>query len=80
MANKNSKHIKNNKKRKNHNKNHGKMAFIMVLFLIIILVIILNTQNNSTISKNTEIQIILNNINITENLKKDIIPSYLVPL
>lgn len=73
MAKKNSKHAKksNINNQKHYNKSLPKLAFIIVLILIIFLVI--NLKSNVKNTSYDNIQIILNNENITENLKDTII-------
>ena len=76
MTNRNSKHTGNKKsisKKNKRNKGYGKLAIIIVLILIAIFIIRLKSSNDVTISKNEDIQIILNNENITSNIIKDII-------
>lgn len=67
MSKKNSKHIKN-KKRKN-SKSYKKIAFVVIFILIIIIAI-----KNSSKNQNTEkTQIIINNQNVTKELQNDLI-------
>ena len=67
MSKKNSKHIKN--KKKNNNKSYKKIAFVVVLILIVIIGI----KNTKEENKNQELQIILNNENITSKLENKIL-------
>lgn len=73
MAKKGSKHANkiSKKNNKHYNKSFIKGAFIIVLILIVVVFIKVNIKAKNTKYDNT--QIILDNLNITENLQDDII-------
>ena len=62
----------NNINRKNINKGLGKLALIAV-FILLIIIIIMNSRNDSKNLNYEKTQIILNNVNITNDLQDDII-------
>lgn len=66
MAIKNSKHIKSKQTKKHYNKSNNKIAFIVVLIFIIALFMSFKAQVRPILYQ--DIQIILNNENITNNM------------
>lgn len=69
MSKKKSKHIKSKKKNKNNGRSYKKIAFVIVLILIIII----GAKNVKKEKHSNELEIILNNENITGRLKDHIL-------
>lgn len=68
---KSSKHIKSKQSKKHYNKSNNRIAFIVVLIFMLILFIY--SKNKVTLEPYKNIQIILNNENITANMKDIVI-------
>ena len=73
MAANNSKQLKRRENRKgNHNKSYPKIALIMVLIILVIIILILKPSSKEQ-TNNGETQIIINNEDITKEVKDELI-------